>query len=94
MLKPFFLQSTTGLIGVDNFGEGIGGTKKTGYPDDSAGTQDSDIRKATSQFARNEKQYILSIDKVTENLEKFAVTIQRAIENMEKYEKEAFRFPM
>lgn len=94
MLKPFFLQSTTGLIGVDNFGEGIGGTKETGYPDDSAGTQDSDIRKATSQFARNEKQYILSIDKVTENLEKFAVTIQRAIENMEKYEKEAFRFPM
>jgi hypothetical protein len=94
MLKPFFLQSTTGLIGVDNFGEGIGGTKKTGYPDDSAGTQDSDIRKATSQYARNEKQYLLSIDKVTEYLEKFSVTIQRAIENMEKYEKEAFRFPM
>ena len=85
MLKPFFLQSTTGLIGVDNFGKDIGGTTSTDYPKDTASTEPSDIRKAMAVFAENQNRYILEINKVIDNLKKFSTAIDISIANIEKY---------
>lgn len=90
MLKPFFLQSTTGLIGVEDFGKGKGGTTSTEYPKGVATEEASDIRDVTAKFAAQQKLYIQSIADATKYLEKFNDAILSAILNVEVYKDVVF----
>lgn len=90
MLKPFFLQSTTGLIGVEDFGKGKGGTTSTEYPKGVATEEASDIRDVTAKFAAQQKLYIQSIADATKSLEKFNDAIIDAILNVQTYKDVVF----
>jgi hypothetical protein len=90
MLKQFFVQSTTGLMGVSDFGPDAGGQTDV---DRSADVGASNIRDTMQKAAKNQELYIATIKETTDQLDKLNVQIRTAIDNMKAYGDKLFVQP-